>query len=630
MKRAPPQSPAPLLALLEDLGRAVELFRPLGPAPQESVRGSALLHLRTKIIPELERDLALPIFVGVQGGTNTGKSTVFNALCGKLLSPSLVLASATKHPLAFLHQSWRETFLSSSVFPGIEARELSDPKELIVDAEREDLFYFRFHDDPKLLSVAIIDSPDFDSALTSNAVQAERIAAISDITLFVTTAQKYKDLVLVERLRKLLGLKAEVIVIFNMIDEEIVFETILDDLGQALPARGGRLRAIPIATSKAKHPEEEIRASVAARITEPLSLLKAAEVKPAMLSRTVSSLLEIIEEFRATYSSESSFKAEVEALLGTRSTEAIQRYVSESHLSFPEETLAIQKILGLTELGRRLELRRDVERTSKALGFVGFALRRFNDTLRRVLVRLSASDEGSVESHPAALAEYAAARNRADGDGVVRALESARVSVESFVRGREEVSAMARELMRAHFTPQFATGFAARVREAHADMVRATGETGEEIIPRVEGWIASHRLGGRLLTFGAISFKLLIGFLLAWALPPAQGALAIVNPVKWLYFAGGYFLAAYAVALLVCLRMRRRPKLIKARKEAMEKTLRAILIDPLRAAMDEIVTDEKLEALQTIAREIAAHPDLAVMGRDQSHPSRGDGNGTRA
>jgi len=168
------------------------------------------------------------------------------------------------------------------------------------------------------------------------------------------------------------------------------------------------------------------------------------------------------------------------------------------------------------------------------------------------------------------------------------------------------------------------------VREAHADMVRATGETGEEIIPRVEGWIASHRLGGRLLTFGAISFKLLIGFLLAWALPPAQGALAIVNPVKWLYFAGGYFLAAYAVALLVCLRMRRRPKLIKARKEAMEKTLRAILIDPLRAAMDEIVTDEKLEALQTIAREIAAHPDLAVMGRDQSHPSRGDGNGTRA
>src|SRR5687768_5747705 len=90
---------ADLLVRARGLLEALEALRSLNMRAGDDPRLGAILLLRSKVIPELEADLDLPVFVGVQGGTNTGKSTVFNALCGKIISPSLVVASATKHPL---------------------------------------------------------------------------------------------------------------------------------------------------------------------------------------------------------------------------------------------------------------------------------------------------------------------------------------------------------------------------------------------------------------------------------------------------------------------------------------------------------------------------------------------------
>ena len=132
------EPPPSLTGLAQKLFESVQGLRPLFPGGT-SPRDDLLLLLRLKILPELEAHLKLPVFVGIQGGTNSGKSTVFNALIGKLLSPAVVLASATKHPLAFLHARWRPAFLDRQVFSGIELKEMADPKELIVDPERTDL-----------------------------------------------------------------------------------------------------------------------------------------------------------------------------------------------------------------------------------------------------------------------------------------------------------------------------------------------------------------------------------------------------------------------------------------------------------------------------------------------------------
>ncbi|MEM7235644.1 MAG: GTPase, partial [Planctomycetota bacterium] len=131
------------------------------------LRGDLLLLLRLKVLPELKNARKLPVFVAVQGGTNVGKSTVFNTLAGQLLSPSVVQASATKHPLVYVHQSWKDALLAGDTFPGLELRELEDPKELLVDEAATELVYLRFHDDAELSPFALVDSPDFDSALDS-------------------------------------------------------------------------------------------------------------------------------------------------------------------------------------------------------------------------------------------------------------------------------------------------------------------------------------------------------------------------------------------------------------------------------------------------------------------------------
>ncbi len=606
-----------LLERTRDLLHAVEGLRALHD-PGDDPRTNALLLLKTKAIPELEAGLDLPIFVGVQGGTNVGKSTIFNALAGKILSPSLVVASATKHPLVFAHARWRARFLEQLVFPGLECRELEDPKELITGAERADVLYFRFHDDGRLSNAALIDSPDFDSALETNAEGAAKTAAISDVTLFVTTAQKYKDRVLVDQLRRLLGLKEGVVLIFNMVEEPIVFETLLDDLRAELGEDAERLRAVRVPPSRARHPEDEIREALLPPLLDRLEGLDAARLKPAVLVNTLRRALELSARVVERYSTEAAFQKEVKKLAAGAAEECAQGYRRGFQLALPEETLAIRRILGVTELGPYLSLSPAVEKSSKVLGLVGSSIRRLNDMLRRVMIRLSRSDEGTLEPGEAALEEYARARDQADTESVLRLLEPLRIKVESFVRGREDVSALARELLRAHLTPQRATGFAAAAREAHAGALRAARDsakgTGEEILPGVEKWIAGNRAKVKAIAFLAIAFKLGAGLGLAWALPPSEGVFAVFQPLKWLYFAAGYMGAAYVIALLASWRIRRRVRFQRAREEVMETAMRMVFLDPLEHALDDLLAEKDLKRISKASREIKARLDETVAG----------------
>jgi hypothetical protein len=602
-----------ILQRARDLLAATEALHGLPGAGGKDPRGNVLLLLRLKVIPELAAELSLPIFVGVQGGTNTGKSTVFNALAGKILSPVLAVASATKHPLVFAHERWRGRFLSEAVFPGLECRELGDAKDLVAEPDRMDRIYFRFHDDPDLGGLALIDSPDFDSTLASNAVKAARIAAVSDVTLFVTTSEKYRDRVLVEELERLLDLKGEALVIFNKVDEEIVFKTLLDDLRRALPGGGGGIEAMRLPTSQARHPEEALREHLSAPIAGRLARLRPEELKPAIVARSVRRAVTLAEDLVAAYCGETAVKKEVLGLLEERARGVEEEYRAAFRLSFPEETLAIRRVLALTEVAPRLRLAREAERSSKALGVAAGLLRRGNDLARKVIARLLPSHEGSVEAAPGAIQEYARARNLADAEAVARLAERLRVEMESFLRKRERSSPFAGEVLRGFFTPDLATELPAKVVEAHGAALRAAKGTGEEVLRDVEGWIAGHPRTARLAGLLAIAAKVGMGLWLAWTLPPALGLLAFLHPVKWLYFGAGYFLAAYAIALIACFSVRKRRQLERARLQAMASALRTSLVAPLEAAMDAVLLEERVEKVARLAREIARHPALASL-----------------
>jgi hypothetical protein len=601
-----------VLEKARDLLEATEALHGLAAPEGRDPRDGVLLLLRSKVIPELEAGLALPVFVGIQGGTNTGKSTVFNALAGKILSPALAVASATKHPLLFAHERWRPRFLSGEVFPGIECRELGDPKDLISEPESMDRLYFRFHQDARLAGLALIDSPDFDSTLESNAEKAARIAAISDVTLFVTTAEKYRDRVLVRELEKLLDLKGELVLVFNKVDEEIVFQTLLDDLRQAL--RGdGRIEALRLPGSTARHPEEALQGLLSAAVIDRLLRLRAEEVKPTIVARSVRQVVSLVEGLVAVYGVEAAVKKEISKLLEEREQELALEYARAFRLSFPEETLAIRRVLELTELAPRLVLRKELERSSTVLGVAAGLLRRSNDFARKVIARLLPSHEGLVEPVAGAVAEYARTRNLADAEHVARLADRLRVEAEGFLRKRERSSPFARDVLHGFLTPELAAGLSARVIEAHGSALRTARGTGEEVLRDVEGWIGSHPRTAGTIGLAAIAAKIGMGLWLAWVLPPAQGLMAFLHPLKWLYFAAGYFIAAYAIALIACLAVRRRKQLERARREAMASAVRTALLGPLHAAMDSVLLEERVAKVARLAHEIGRHPSLAAL-----------------
>ena len=604
-----------LLALARDLRSAVSALHPLSGDTGRDSRAGVLLLLDAKALPELEAALEFPVFAAILGGTNVGKSTVFNALAGKILSPALVTASATKHPLFFAHEKWRDRFLRDQPYPGVHCRELSDPKELIAPGSDGTVLYFRFHEDPHLEDLALIDSPDLDSALESNATKASLIAAISDVALFVTTAQKYRDRVLVEDLRRLMALKGEVIVVLNHAAEDIVFETISDDLRALLrtPERrdGGPVEAIRLPPSSARHPEEALREVLAPLVLDRFARLRASETKPPILARTIRRAAALARELAARHESEAAVKRELEALLEDCLEASREEYRSGFRLSFPEETLAMRKVLSLTELGPRLELGDELTRSRGALALAAGIIRRVNEALRLVIVRLSPSREGSIEPTQRAIEEYASARNQADAETVSRLVERSRVRAESFLRGKEAGSAFAREVLRAHFTPELALGLGGKARSAHETALRDARGTGGEIVSEVDRWIASHPGTARAAGAAAILFKVACGILLAWVLPPRSGLLALLSPLEWLWFVLGYLLGAYLIALAISLGLRRRKRFREARLRAMEETLRSVFLDPLGKALDAVIVEDRVHEVAKLARRVEESPELS-------------------
>ena len=594
-----------LVSLSGDLLEGVESLHPLQAAPvyeegmeRAALRDNILLALRTKVLPELKAKISLPVFVGVQGGTYVGKSTVFDALAGHLLSPAVVQASSTKHPLVFAHERWRPHLLEENTFGGLICRELEDPKELLVDQVRTELLYFRFHDDNSLSNWALVDSPDFDSALESNLQVARYVTVLSDVTVYVTTAQKYKDRDLVRYLTLLRDLKASVIVVFNMLDEEIVFKTLLDDLKSVVPIPEGDFLVLRVPRSSATHPEDDIRAVLAGPVFDRLAACEIADVKPLLIRRTLEKTLKQVAELTGLFSSEVELKERFARTLDEELEKAAASYDKSFDLALPEETLAIRKVLRRTELLRYLELPSDVQKSSRPLEMIAAGVRRSSEFVRQLLMRFTRSDEGSIEDSPAVLAEYAQARDEADLELISRSVSALRQHLETFFRDTEKTSPLSRAVLSEFFHPDRTREFPAQLRAEFDDELGKSTRHAEKILERVEGWLEKGTV--KIVTAVAVLGKLLAGGLVAYVLPPSS----LFDILNWLEFAAGYLLGAYAIALTISLVLRRKKQFRKARGEGMRAVQTRTVAAPLSNLLEEILREDNLRAVETTAREL--------------------------
>lgn len=167
--------------------------------------------LRQKLLPQLGEDAWL--VVAVVGGTNIGKSVVFNHLAGYRASASSPLASGTKHPVCLVPDGFQNSHFLASVFPDFELQEWSDASQALSDSDENRLLWKTASQLPETL--LILDTPDIDSDARVNWVRADAVRRSADVLIAVLTQQKYNDAAVKEFFRKAGAEDKAVLVVFN-------------------------------------------------------------------------------------------------------------------------------------------------------------------------------------------------------------------------------------------------------------------------------------------------------------------------------------------------------------------------------------------------------------------------------
>ncbi|HMB30854.1 MAG TPA: dynamin family protein [Desulfohalobiaceae bacterium] len=125
------------------------------------------------------------------GGTGTGKSTLFNALCGEELSQSSLERPKTGGPLAFVH---KKTSIDEHL-PFFTATPDHIPLNLFSQPQSgtPGKFILIEHEIEAFEHLVIVDTPDLDSLNVQNREMTEALYLLSDVVLFVTSQEKYAD-----------------------------------------------------------------------------------------------------------------------------------------------------------------------------------------------------------------------------------------------------------------------------------------------------------------------------------------------------------------------------------------------------------------------------------------------------
>lgn len=167
--------------------------------------------LERKLRPQLGGSSFL--IVAVVGGTNIGKSVIFNHIAGARLSSSSPMASGTKHPLALIPEGLVEGLDLSDLFRGFETVPLTDPTQPLQELSRHTLFYRTSSQTPA--NLVILDTPDIDSVAEVNWERADSVRQSADVLIAVLTQQKYNDAAVKQFFRRAAEEEKLVMVVFN-------------------------------------------------------------------------------------------------------------------------------------------------------------------------------------------------------------------------------------------------------------------------------------------------------------------------------------------------------------------------------------------------------------------------------
>ena len=140
-----------------------------------------------------EHAAQLPPILVFEGGTGTGKSSIFNSLIGYPVSRTGAQRPQTINPLVLLPEGPASLFLEGDLFPFLKSewRDLTSPGRSETDIP-DSIVYVK-HGFSAWQKSILVDSPDVDSVVASNRASAEDLLNLADLVVFVTSQEKYAD-----------------------------------------------------------------------------------------------------------------------------------------------------------------------------------------------------------------------------------------------------------------------------------------------------------------------------------------------------------------------------------------------------------------------------------------------------
>lgn len=167
--------------------------------------------IERKLIPQLTDDAFL--VVAVVGGTNIGKSVIFNHIAGCRASATSPLASGTKHPTLLVRGEFVDTHNLDEIFPGFELLPWTQAEDPLEEDSRHRLYWRVSNATPE--NLLVLDTPDVDSDARINWDRADNIRQCADVLIAVLTQQKYNDAAVKEFFRKAAQEDKAVVIVFN-------------------------------------------------------------------------------------------------------------------------------------------------------------------------------------------------------------------------------------------------------------------------------------------------------------------------------------------------------------------------------------------------------------------------------
>ncbi|MBN1352174.1 GTPase domain-containing protein [candidate division KSB1 bacterium] len=170
-------------------------------AAQTNLLNDVRFILGYKLLPEVSNELSFPLLISFAGGTNVGKSTLFNLISGGNFSPADPVGGNTRTPV-FVFPSNHQPF--KAFLNTLETQTAAFSNEEL-----------HVHHLKTFDSICFIDSPDIDSTNLQNHALAEKLLLLADVVIFVTTKEKYADQKPMHSLSRAFAIDKEIILIFN-------------------------------------------------------------------------------------------------------------------------------------------------------------------------------------------------------------------------------------------------------------------------------------------------------------------------------------------------------------------------------------------------------------------------------